>query len=84
VARLDDSTPANMALQLHINVSLNRPADRMWRHPPGHPQNKCWTSYETIPHVRLESSGDVLLTVNMVVQRHDGPRRLRELDDDDE
>ena len=24
VARLDDGTPANMALQLHINVSLNR------------------------------------------------------------
>jgi len=23
VARLDDVTPANMALQLHINVSLN-------------------------------------------------------------
>jgi len=25
VARLDDDTPANVALQLHINVSLNRP-----------------------------------------------------------
>jgi len=40
VARLDDDTEANMALQLHINVSLNRPPDRMWRHPPGHPRNK--------------------------------------------
>ena len=28
VARLDDVTPANMALQLHVNVSLNRPPDR--------------------------------------------------------
>ena len=28
VARLDNDTPANMALQLHINVSLNRPPDR--------------------------------------------------------
>ena len=36
VARLDDDTPANMALQLHINVSLNRPPDHTW----GHPQNK--------------------------------------------
>ena len=27
------------------------------------------TSYETTPHVRLESSGDVLSTVGMVVQR---------------
>ena len=43
------------------------------------------TSYETIPHVRLESSGGVRLsTVDMVVQRRDGPRRLRELDDDDD
>jgi len=41
------------------------------------------TSYETIPHVRLESSGGVLSTVDMVVQRRDGRRRLRELDDDD-
>jgi len=41
------------------------------------------TSYETIPHVRLESSGGVLSTVDMVVQRRDGPRRLHELDDDD-
>jgi len=40
VARLDDDTPANMALQLHINVSLNRPPDRTWRHPPGRPRNK--------------------------------------------
>ena len=31
--------PANMALQLHINVSLNRPPDRTWRRPPGRPRN---------------------------------------------
>jgi len=48
------------------------------------------TSYETIsPFVRLESSGDVLSTVDMVVQRRDGPRRLRDHgdhngDDDDD
>ena len=43
------------------------------------------TSYETIPpFVRLESSGGVLLTVDMVVQRRDGPRRLRDGDDDDD
>jgi len=35
VSRLDD-TPANVDLQLHINVSLNRPPDRTWRRPsPG-------------------------------------------------
>ena len=42
------------------------------------------TSYETIPPVRLETSGDVLSTVDMVVQRRDGPRRVRDNDDDDD
>jgi len=32
----------------------------------------------------LESSGEVLSTVDMVVQRRDGPRRLRDHDDDDD
>jgi len=41
------------------------------------------TSYETIPHAQLEISVDVLSTADMVVQRRDGPRRLREIDDDD-
>jgi len=36
-----------------------------------------------IPPVRLEISGGVLSTVDMVVQRRDGPRRLREHDDED-
>jgi len=39
VARLDDITPANVALQLDINVSLSRPPDRTWRRPPGRPRN---------------------------------------------
>ena len=43
------------------------------------------TSYETIPPlVRLESSGGVLSTVDMVVQRRDGPRPLRDHHDDDD
>ena len=42
------------------------------------------TSYETIPPVPLESSGGVLSTMDMVVQRRDGPRWLREHDDDDD
>jgi len=41
-------------------------------------------SYETIPPVRLETSGGVLSTVDMVVQRRDGPSRLRDNDDDDD
>jgi len=35
------------------------------------------TSYETIPSVRLETSGGVLSTMDMVVQRRNGPRWLR-------
>jgi len=42
------------------------------------------TSYETIPRVRLETSRDVLLTVDRVVQRRDDPRWPHELDDDDD
>jgi len=38
------------------------------------------TSYETIPPVRLETSGGVLLTMDMVMQRRDARRQLR--DDD--
>jgi len=40
------------------------------------------TSYETIPLVPLESSGGVLSTVDMVVQWSDGPRQLRDHDDE--
>ena len=40
------------------------------------------TSYETIPPIPLETSVGVLSTEDMVVQRCDGPRRLRDNDDD--
>jgi len=42
------------------------------------------TIYETIPPVRLETSGGVLSTMDMVVQRRDGRRRLCDSDDDDD
>ena len=42
------------------------------------------TSYEMTPPVRLETSGGVLSIVDMVVQRRDGRRRLREHNDDDD
>ena len=37
-----------------------------------------------ITPVRLETSGGVLSTVEMVVQRHDSPRWLCDDDDDDD
>ena len=42
------------------------------------------TSYESIPRVPSETSGGVLSTVDMVVQRRDGPRRLRDNDVEDD
>ena len=47
IARLDDVTPANMALRL--NVSLNRPPDRTWRRAPGRPRNKWLRNDSTRP-----------------------------------
>jgi len=80
VARLDDDTPANVAFQLHVSDLLTA---RGVAHLVFH-RTSGLTSYETIPHVRLESSGGVLSTVDMVVQRRDGPRRLCGNDDDDD
>jgi len=41
VALLDDDiVPANMAFQLHTNVSLNWPPGCTWRRLPGRPRNK--------------------------------------------
>jgi len=53
-----------MALQLHINVSLL--TARGVAHLVVHGTSGS-TSYETILHVRLETSGGVLSTVDMVV-----------------
>jgi len=81
VAWLDDDTLANMALQLHINLSLNRPPDRTAARGVAHlvvHGTSGSTSYETIPPVRLETSGGVLSTVDTVVQRRDSPRRIRD------
>ena len=75
VARLDDVTPANMALQLHIDISLNRPPDRTWRRTPGRPRNS-WLDQLRNDSTRPtgELCEGVLSTVDMVVQRRDGPR----------
>jgi len=81
VARLDDiNTLANMTLQLHINVhSTDLLTARGVANLVVHGTTGS-TSYETIPPVRLESSGGVLSTVDIVVQRHDGPRWLLDHD----
>ena len=73
-----------MAIQLHINVSLNRPPDRTWRRPPGRPRNK-WL--DQLRNDSTRPTGELwrrAVDVDMVVQRRDGPRWLREHDDDDE
>ena len=78
VARLDDDTPANMALHSTDLLTARGVAHLVVNGTSGS------TSYETIPPVRLEISGGVLSTVDMVVQRRDGPRRLRDNGDDDD
>jgi len=70
----------NMALQFHINVPLNRPPDRMWRRP----RNK-W-----LDQLRNDSTRPTGHLWRRAVDRRyggarrDGPRRLHELDDDDD
>jgi len=64
VARLDDDTPANIALQLHVNVSLLTARGVAHLVILG---SSGSTSYETIPPVPSETSGGVLSTVDMVV-----------------
>ena len=76
---ITDDTRAHMALQIHIN-STDLLTARGVAHLVVHGTSGS-TSYETIPPVRLETSGGVLSTVDMLVQRRDGRRRLRELDD---
>jgi len=54
VARLDDVTPANMNLQLHINVGVYHSADLLTARGVAHlvvHRTSGSTSYETIPHV---------------------------------
>jgi len=84
VARLDD-TLAKMTLQLHINVSLNRPPDHTWRHPPGRPRNKWLDQLRN--DSTLHPTGE--LWRRAVDRGHGGattrrprPRRLRDHDDD--
>ena len=77
VARLGDVTPANMALQLHINVSLNRPPDRTWSptwsstEQVGRPATKRfhtsnWRSLETCCRPRTWWCNDVTALVGYV------------------
>jgi len=55
-----------------------------WRHQPGRHRISGSTSYEMTPPIQLETSGGMLSTVDMVVQQHNGPRQLRDNDDDDD
>jgi len=54
------------------------------RTTPGCPWSKWLDQLRNIPPVQLETSGCVLSTMDMVVQRRDGPRWLRDNDDDDD
>ena len=71
----------NVALQLHIDVSLNRPPDRTWRRPPGRPRNK-W-----LDQLRNDSTSPIGDLWRRPVDRGHGgatTRRLRDHDNDDD
>jgi len=72
MARLDDDTPANMALQLRINVSLDRPPDRTWRRPPGRPRYK-WL--DQLRNDSIRPTGD--LWMRAVDRGHGGATKRR-------
>jgi len=58
-----------MALQLHINVSLNRLLDRTWRRP----QNKWLDQLRNDSTLQIGDHCRRVVTVDiMVVQRRDG------------
>ena len=82
VARLDDDTPETW---LFSSTSTYHSTDLLTARGVAHlvvHGTTGSTSYETIlPFVRLETSGGVLSTVDMVVKRRDSPRR--QLDHDD-
>ena len=83
VARLDNDT--HRQTWLFSSTSTYHSTDLLTARGVAHlvvHRTSGLTSYETIPPVRLESSGGVLSTVDMVVQRRDGPRRLHDHDDD--
>ena len=57
---------------------LNWPPDQTWHHPHGCPQNKWLNQLWNDP------TWEVLSTMDMVVQRRDGPCRLRNDNEDNE
>ena len=65
--------PTYVAVQLHINISLNRHPDRLWRRPPGRPRNK-W-----LDQLRNDSTRP---TGDLWRRAVDRGRRLRDNDDD--
>jgi len=70
---------------LLVTYLLNRPPDRTWRRPPGHPRNKWLDQLQNNSTCPI---GDLWgHAVDMVVQRRDSPRQLlchSDHDDDDD
>ena len=72
-----------MAYSSFHKVSLNRPPDHM-ASPTWSSQNKWLDQLRNDSTDPTETSGGMLSTVDMVVQQHNGPRQLRDNDDDDD
>ena len=85
-ARLESDVPAHMALRRHIDLSIGRPPGPKWRRRPGRPRAR-WidhTRFDWTRAVHQWNSGGVPSTVAMLLEQHNGPRRLRDIDDADD
>ena len=81
IARMPSNVPVHQVLSCQVDLSLGRPPDRSWkRHPGRHP--KWWLDQicdnSQCPPADVWRDADAV-----IVERRNGPQRLRANDDDD-
>ena len=85
IARLESDVSAHMVVYRHIDMSVGRPPCLNWRRRPGRPRAR-W-----IDQIQRDSSSSpvelqrrAIRCVAMLLERCNGPRRLCDIDDDDD
>jgi len=79
IARMPSNVPVHQALSCQVNLFLGRPPDRSWKRRPGRPKRRM----DQIRDAPQPTCGETLSDV-VIVERRNGPRRLRANDDDDD
>ena len=82
ITRLESDVPTHMALRRHIDLSVGRPPSPNWRRRPDRPRTR-YTRFDRTRAVHQWISGGVLSTVAVLLEQRNGPRRLRDIDDED-